>query len=452
MAGILVVKEKNMLWLSSIPAVLQKMFTQAQDTTNQLRKSDTILRLDYYFSEQYEELESTLAEHFSEPDKMIKWTLNITRKIIDNLSTVYSGQVKRTLENATENDNKIYKQILKESQFNPTMKLAQRLTKLLKTTIIRVLYIDDKIKLRILTGDLVDVVVNEDDPSRIEKILVTYEGETYKDNEYSYWTKSEYKRLNYSGAVIEHEENPYGILPFVPLFDRIPLNEFWLPGGNDLIEFQTALNTLICDFSFLLRMASHGVGSIKGMEGGNITVNPGSFVSLPKDGDLKFSNQQAEIEACIESILKLIRMVAVSHGLSPMTMQTEPVSSNRQSGISKAYDTAEMQEERAQSLDLYRGYETEIFEVVRAVYNEHTSKSKISPNANLAIDFSDPTKQTMTIEQQAQADDLKISQGVLSPVDILLRDNADLQGDRKKAMDLLLQVQRENNQLITPTV
>lgn len=443
-----------MLWASLVPDVMRSMLTDINTTENNLRKTETRLRLDYYFDNQLTELETVLSEYFSEPDKMIKCCLNITKKLIDNLSTQYSGQApKRELSNATDSDNELYQQILVDSKFNATMKLAARLTKLLKTVVVRVLFVDGKIKLRILTGDILDVTTHDSDVSLLEKILIEDAGDTYQETEFSLWTKNDYKRLSYNGTVIDQEPNPYnGVLPFVPLFDRIPTDSFWLPGGDDIISYQTAINTLLVDANFLIRMGAHGIHGVKGMTGGNITASPGTFFSLPKDGDLISLSQHSQIKETFDAISKQIKFLAVSNGLSAMVMQTEPVSSNRQSGVSKAFDTMEMSEKRADAIDLFRSFELEIFEKIKAVYNYHTTGKKLSEKCSLSIDFADPTKLAVTAIEQAQADDYKINQGVLSPVDVLIRDNPDLQNDRQKALEHLLLVKRENAQLQPETL
>jgi hypothetical protein len=119
------------------------------------------------------------------------------------------------------------------------------------------------------------------------------------------------------------------------------------------------------------------------------------------------------------------------------------------SGLSKLVDKSELNESRADDVQLWRSYEKQLFNLIRVVHNVH-AKKKLSESATLKIDFADP-KPKLDAKSQAMADDLKIAQGVLSPVDVLLRDNPDFQGDREKAMAHLLTIKDELKELgITP--
>ena len=75
--------------------------------------------------------------------------------------------------------------------------------------------------------------------------------------------------------------------------------------------------------------------------------------------------------------------------------------------------------------------------------NAHAPRAKISDAATLRVDFADPTKQSLSAKDQATADDLRLAQGVITPCDLLLRDNPDFQGDRARAMAHFLQLKEE---------
>jgi hypothetical protein len=354
----------------------------------------------------------------------------------------------RTLENGTEKDLNIYKQLLESSAFNAKMKQAHRYTKLLKTILLRPVWRSDSLQLDILTGNILDVVTG-DSPDQLEKVLITDYGtsEKFENIEYSLWTAEEWQRLDYRGNPIESKTNPYGVLPFLPVFDYIPPSStFWLPGLDALISLQEAINLKLSDLLYLIKMQSFGVGYIKGSEGGNIHVDPGTLVQLGNDpnSEIGFESQKAQIEQVVEAIDKLLKWACVSHGLSAGSMSTEPVD---QSGISKSWDSRELAENRKDDIELWRSYEKQLFMIVRTVYNQHTTGQKISESATLSIDFADPEKHSMNLQEQTQADDLRITQGVLSPVDILLRDNPDFQHDREKALAHLIRIREEIRQL-----
>lgn len=43
---------------------------------------------------------------------------------------------------------------------------------------------------------------------------------------YSVWTEETFERLDYNGRPIETQANPYGVIPFIPIWDRIPTGDF----------------------------------------------------------------------------------------------------------------------------------------------------------------------------------------------------------------------------------
>lgn len=414
-------------------------------SANQTRKAETAKRLNFYHDAQLERLEEQLNQLFSEPENMIKLTLSIIKKIINNLSQTYREPPVRTLEGGTEKDQELYAEILEQCAFDIKMKQASRYTKLLKTILLRPVWRNNKLDLDILTGNLLDVVTG-DTPEILEKVLITNYGTSgrIQDVTHSIWDSETWTRLDYRGNVIEQQDNPYKILPFLPVFDfSPPSSAFWLPGGDDIISLQEAINIKLTDLIYLIQQQSFGVGYITGSQGGaSLKVDPGSLVELPENGEIGFASQKAEIREVVDAIDKLIKWSAISQGLSAGSMSTDPT---EQSGISKQWDSKELTEMRQDDVSLFRSYEKQLFNLIRIVWNTHSNK-KLSETATLQIDFADP-KPKLDAKSMAMADDLKIAQGVLSPVDVLLRDNSDFQGDREKAMAHLLTIKDELREL-----
>jgi len=436
-----------MLFQSQVPALFNQIGMDLYNSANSARKLEAAKKLNFYFDEQRDRLDEQLNELFSEPEKMVQLSLNIVKKIVDNLSQVYFSPPIRTLEDGTEKDEAIYKEILELSAFDTKMKQGQRLTKLCGTILIRPVWRNDAISLDVLTGNILDVETG-DSPEILKRVLITDYGSSdrIEDVQYSLWTPEFFQRLDYRGNILEEEPNPYNILPFLPCFAYPPpSSSFWLSSMESLISIQESINLKITDLLYLIQQQSYGVGYIKGNTGGgSLKVDPGSLVELQENGEIGFRSQEAEIDKVVNAIDKLIKWAAVSYGLSAATMSTDP---SQQSGISKAWDNKELSEMRADDVALWRTYEKQLFDIVRIVHNTHSNK-KLSEKANLRIDFADPTKQSMTAKEQAEADELKITQGVLSSVDVLLRENPDFQNDREKALAHLLTL-REEMRLLT---
>ena len=433
-----------MLFQSQVPALFNKIGLDLYNRTNQTRKDEAAKRLNFYHSYQLDRLEEQLNDMFSEPQNMVKVTLNIIAKVVNNLAQVYREPPVRTLEGGAEKDQKLYAEITEQSSLDIKLKQASRYTKLLKTVLLRPVWRNNKLDIDILTGNILDVVTG-DSPELLEKVLITNYPNTDKieDISYSLWTPESWSKLDYRGQVIEQEANPYKVLPFLPVFDYPPpASSFWLPGLDDLISLQEAINIKLTDLIYLIQHQSFGVGYIKGSQGGgSLKTDPGSLVELPENGEIGFKSQQSKISEVVSAIQKLITWAAVSNGLSAASMSTDP---QKQSGVSKQMDSKELAEMRTDDIALWRSYEKQLFNLTRIVFNVHSSK-KLSENAVLKIDFAE-VEQKLSGKEQSESDDLKIAQGVLSPVDVLMRENPDIQS-RADAMSTLLNIKDELKEL-----
>jgi hypothetical protein len=433
-----------MLFYSSVPEVFRTMNLQADSSATLARKQDTAKRLNFYHDEQLTRLEEQLNQLFSDPSAMTKTTLNIVRKIVNNLAQVYREPPKRTVE-GTEADQQIYAEIAEACALDVRMKQASRYCKLLKTILLRPIWRGNKLDLDIITGNICDVVTG-DSPEILEQVLITDYGQTDKveDVTYSHWTPETWTRLDHRGNVLEQAENPYGVLPFLPVFDYPPpSSSFWLAGGSDLISLQESINLKLTDLLYLISQQSFGVGWIRGAQtGGSVKVDPGALVELPENGALGFESQKAEIQQVVNAIDKLVKWACVSNGLSAGTMSTDP---SEASGLSKIVDTRELSEMRQDDIALWRSYDKQLFTLMRVVWNTHATK-KLSPSAVLKIDFADPRPEVDPLTQ-AKSNELLVEMGVISPVDVLMERNTDI-ATREDALAYLLKVMEEN-QLLT---
>lgn len=434
-----------MLFQSMVGPIFEKLNIQADTAANLQRKEDTAKRLDFYHDQQLDHLETKLNELFSDPSTMVKASLNVVKKIINQLAQCYREPPVRTVEGSQKDEN-LYSEIAEGMALDVKMKQASRYAKLLKTILLRPVWRNDQLDLDILTGNILDVATG-DTPQDLTQVLITDFGnsDNIEDVEYSFWTPETWQRLNYRGEVLEEEPNPYGVLPFLPVFDYAPTgSEFWLPGGDDIISIQEAVNLKIVDLLYLLSTQSFGVGWIKGTPGGgNLRVDPGSLVELPEEGALGFEAQKARILDVVESIDRLIKWACVSNGLSATSFTTQPY--RDESGIAKRLDSAELNEKRRDDIALWRSYEKQLFNLIRIVHNTHSPGRKLSEQAILNIDFADPEQETDP-KTQAETWEKLVGLGVANAVDIALERNPDLK-TREDALAFLIQLQEEDRQL-----
>ncbi len=437
-------KEKIMLFNSTLPIVFTRMNLQADSQANRARKEEAAKRLAYFHDDQLTYLEEKLNQLFSDPSSMVKVCLNVVRKVIVNLAKVYAEAPVRTVE-GTDQDKALFAEIVEGMALDVRLRLASQYTKLLQTIILRPVWRKDRLDLDVLTGNILDVETG-DTPEELLQVLITDFGQSDKVEEvtYSLWTPESWTKMDYRGRELESAPNPYQTLPFLPVFSFLPPSaSFWLPGGDDLISQQEAVNLKLTDLLYLMACQSYGVGWIRGGQGGgSLKVDPGSLVELPENGELGFAHQQARLEEMVLAIDKLIKWACVSHGLSAASMSTDP---QEASGLSKLVDTRELAEMRAEDVALWRSYEKRLFSLIRTVWNAHNPTKKLSESATIKVDFADP-RPVVDPKVQAEAWEKLLGFGVISQVDIALERNPDLKS-REEALAYLLQVQEESREL-----
>lgn len=160
-----------MLFQSTVPATLQKLYAEVQSQVTTQRKNEAIKRTDYYHSDQDQYTLEHMATWMSEPDKLRPLQINLVRKVIDNLAIVYFKPAKRSIE-GTERDGQLFADIAKGAALDMTLKQASKFTKLHKTALLRVVWRNGKLEVDILTPDIVDVEVG-DSPKDLKRVMIT---------------------------------------------------------------------------------------------------------------------------------------------------------------------------------------------------------------------------------------------------------------------------------------
>jgi len=445
-----------MLFQSTVPATMQRIYSELQSRATTQRKNQAIKRTDYYQSEQDAYTLDHMATWMAEPETLRPLQINIVRKVIDALAMVYCKPAKRAVI-GTERDQQLFDAIAKGAALDMTLKQASKYTKLHKTALLRAVWRNGKLEIDILTPDLLDVTTG-DSPRDLQKVMVTNwpDSGRAEDVTYSLWSADTFQRLDWRGNVIETMPNPYGVLPFVPCWDSLPIDSFWVPGGQDLISAQDAINEKLTDLMYIIRSQGFGVGFIKSGDHGpsgigaldTVKAAPGSFVVLPTDpnAEIGFVSPDAPIKEVWETIQAIIQQTAIANGLSAHSLTAQPVS---ESGISKIVSNNELMEKRQDDIDLWRRYEARLFEVVKLVWNTHNPGSKFSDKAELSTDFTEVKQPSQEIEQSEKWQTL-IDAGQASPVDWAMARNPDL--TREQAIEHLRQVKAEAMEFNTPAL
>lgn len=421
--------------------IVQAAYRAAMLDANRERKANAAKRLDYYHDFQVDYIRAQLARHFSKPENMTPCFVNLVRKIVNQLAMVYVQDARRTVDGATEKDQETFQEIARGCALGGKWKLANRYAKLLGVVLLRPVWRSGRLDLDVMTPDILDVTVG-DTPEDVQAVMVTHYPDSGRQDDvtYSVWTAEAFKRLDYRGNLILEEANPYGVIPFCAVWNRVPTDSFWTPGGEDLVVIQEAFNEKLTDLLYILRMQGFGVGYVKGMKGELSNVDPGTFFNLPEGGELGFAKTNAPVAEALAALDFLLKQAAVSNGLPASSLTTDPTD---ESGVARIVGNRELEEMRRDDVDLFRGYERRLFRLVRAVWNHHNPARKMGEKAELVVDFYDP-KPAVDPDKQASLWDSLLAMGVISPVDIVMERNPDLSREEAKAR--LVEIRDENRE------
>ncbi|MDV3479185.1 phage portal protein [Sphingobium yanoikuyae] len=410
-----------------------------------LRKEGINKRLRYYWDDSNQDTLALIARRFANHDQFRIFTVNIVRAITDKRASTYRLPPRRTF---TGMDQVAGDELYKAMNADAVLKKASRYLELCKTVALQVDWDEDTAKpvLRVITPNNLDVIYR--DPSKPTRVIVTYPGDTREDTTYADWTSTGFARLDHRGSTITTPANPagvnpYGVLPFVPWFDRLPDNDFFLPGGADLFEAQDAINVGLSNLWRAVEMQAHGQAWASGIGANEILqFGPDRVVALPANGQFGFASPNAPISTILSAIEFVLRETAATYGVGSDLFDLSKVA---ESGSAKHAGRLDLKEVRQDQIAQARTMEARLFETLKAVVNTH-APGTIPDGATVGIDFAEQQDQLSEAEALENAQ-IKTELGVWSPVDVLMDINPDGYPDRQSAFAELMRRRDEAQQL-----
>lgn len=226
-------------------------------------------------------LDDELKKHFHEKTypkvkPMLDTSLNMLRRIVREICTVYKEPAKRTLSGQSDDTAKKLEDLYKLMLVDQTMAVAHRYSKATTICGIHVLEVKDPdefqapLALRVLTPDQFYI---ETDPHDIRKItLYAYEAHihdvktdkdiivwpTYTANEFWYCDNAG-KALGYdpTGSDDYTGRNDLGLIPFVAFPCEFQVRGFYNPDWNrDAVQANIKIGISITDLNYLMKTAS----------------------------------------------------------------------------------------------------------------------------------------------------------------------------------------------------
>lgn len=412
------------------------------------RKDETARRLRYYWDQQHDATFRLIAQRFAKPEQFRIFSVNIVRAIADKRASTYRMPPRRIF---TGFDQAAGDDLYRAMNADAVLKKASRYLEVCKTVALQVGWNEatGTPTLNVVTPNVLDVTYTN--PEHPDRIIVTYPGERAEDTTFADWTPNGFRMLNVRGGAQRlpgnpGNANPYGVLPFVPWFDRLPDDSFFLPGGDDLYASQDAVNVALASLWRAVELHSHGQAWASGISANEVLqFGPDRAVALPQGGQFGFAAPNAPIASILSAIEFVLRETAATHGVGADLFDLSKVA---ESGSAKHAGRLDLKEVRQDQIAQARTMEARLFEVVCAVVNTHRPGT-IPDDSTVGVDFAEQQDQLSEAEALENAR-IKSELGVWSPVDVLMATNPDGYPDRESAFRELQRRRDESADLAMP--
>lgn len=409
--------------------------------------------------------------------KSLSIALPLLKKFISSISRVYAQSPVRTFfiddkqivselpsEIADKSKFIINPELIKtlnsfyNKDVNASIKEAEQLTNLLKTTIYKVITDENnQIRIKFIPNDTVQICQDTTDPSITNDIAFIRDDfsndRTFLRNTrvLEQWSQEE-KRIplekdgeidkdafettpneaaNKAEKLFNTKKIGSAFAPFVVFRESDPANTFWNLKEADTFDFIKNINMALTELRYLIRYASFGLKYIiNGKLDPGSTLDPTGILQIlsasRKPGDSEnitvgeFENR-GKIKEVIESIIFSLKMLYDSYNLPFDSL----ISTNsRESAESKQMDNEELFAFINSQRDIWSVNEENLFKVMQAVHNRDNTN-----NVPKGIELRTNYEEHKTQEKLAEDWMIEINNNISSVLDWISAENPDLNRD-----------------------
>lgn len=297
-------------------------------------------------------------------------SLNMIRWAVDRIASIYSRPVTREVEGySPETADTLLAPYLSDGELDLTLDQACRLTFLCRNLFARPLVVERagelKILLDLITPDRVIVDPSPDDPLAIRGICYMLPGE---DRRYVVWTRDYHATLDHTFRTVESGQNPYGMIPVVPLFDSYPAVGFFHEGDSSgLYRATVEAGVAMTHLRHLMKMQSFKQLAIKGQvdrKTMRFVADPCAVIEVPH-GDVEILDWQADIRMQIDVILQAAEIVLNLYGIRPEAVRG---SVDAASGYALELKMHDLQDARERLRIMWAPQEQALYRTARVVW------------------------------------------------------------------------------------
>jgi hypothetical protein len=277
------------------------------------------------------------------------------------------------------------------------------------------------------------------------------------------WTKDKFFMFSYS---IQKENikinilknsnnpenlNPYGRLPFVTFYDDLPVDSFFSEGGDDLIIANEINNIKLTEKNHLTKMQSFSLLVRKSSDQtkNEIILDPSMTIDIPADSDIAknidlfYVTPDAKIQELENDITNRMNRIATKYKLNPEMFKA---SGHRSSADALQMQTYYLSKSINSDKENFRACESELFDLMRTVYNYHTDQNLLNESFELFVDYEE-VETPVTLEQRDAHNVILFTNGLLSKKDWMMAENKDIKS-AEQAEAKLEEINEENKEAV----
>ena len=345
---------------------------------------------------------------------------NVTKRIIDRISLVYSEPAVRNV------DNDIYSDLTQKK--NVDLLHAERMTNLLNINILKVSLRPNEFRYKIIR----DFEIETDADGNIFSVAYPIgAGPAILGSTSDLWEQWDIDNItvfnNGTGQVVSKEENPFGIIPFViPRTTEGRYSFTDVEPATDLVGFNEAINVNEANLNFNIHFQSFSKLIITGVDqdtadnAPKIDTGPDAALLLTGTSDTNVSllSPNDTIASVGNEITRKAKTIAGNYHLTTAFLEGQE---SAQSGVALRIRNEELRAFRKESVILWGDMENQIYNIERQMmfmFDGTTLPEEFS------VDFKEKEAVFTQTEQEAQ-DNHDLMLNITTPAMLLQRDDPD---------------------------
>jgi hypothetical protein len=326
-------------------------------------------------------MQETLSPRTFDVAKQRISPINLLRKVVDKLSTIYQQNPARQLDTDDQKSSELLKWLEESFRINRTLNLANEFTVMSKVSAVMPYVHKNKPRLRALPANKFIVYSNDPvDPTHVTH-FATIQGKcTDKAGQpaikYHVWTDTEFAIVNSKGEILRDEMlalgnpqgiNPYGKIPAVYInrsdSDLVPIID------SDMLQMTILVPLILSDLNVGAMFTIWPILWTRDVDLKDMVYSPNTVVNMHTDPSVDKVPEIGTIEPKMD-IPNQLALLQAEIGLWLSTKNIRPGAIGEltpeqfASGISKMIDEGDTVEERKRQVEIFKDVEERLWDLV----------------------------------------------------------------------------------------